>query len=94
MKTFRGGAGWDQSTWPADPGTADETTWVYDEASGLLTQKQYADGSSVTYTYTVEGKLETRNWSRGLTTTYSYSPQTEELLWGIGVTSRQSTIKP
>ncbi|HOJ74784.1 MAG TPA: hypothetical protein PLL65_12730, partial [Phycisphaerae bacterium] len=61
MKTFRGGSGWDQSTWPASPGTADVTTWVYEDATGLLLEKRYADygttGNKIAYTYTAEGKL-------------------------------------
>ena len=40
------------------------TTWVYDEATGLLTDKMYDDGSAITYTYTPDGKLETRTWAR------------------------------
>ncbi|MFC1461731.1 RHS repeat domain-containing protein, partial [Verrucomicrobiota bacterium] len=48
--------------------------------TGLLTQKQYADGSSVNYTYTTEGKLATRTWARGETTIYSYDSDTGVLL--------------
>ncbi|MDZ4185134.1 MAG: RHS repeat-associated core domain-containing protein, partial [Desulfuromonadales bacterium] len=50
----------------------DKTTWLYDTATGLLTNKLYADGKGPTYTYTADGKLETRNWARGVVTTYTY----------------------
>ena len=53
-------------------GTADTTTWTYQEATGLLTEKTYADSKSTSYTYTADGKLATRTWSRGVVTTYSY----------------------
>ena len=51
---------------------ADITTWLYDEASGLMTNKVYADGKGPTYTYTPDGLLATRTWARGIVTTYSY----------------------
>ena len=41
-------------------------------ATGLLTNKVYADGSRIGYTYTEGGLLATRVWSRGVTTAYSY----------------------
>ena len=46
----------------------DTTEWNYDAAPGLCTNKTYADGSSVSYTYTPDGKpLRTTypdgNWS-------------------------------
>jgi len=50
----------------------DKTTWMYDEATGLLTEKLYADNQGPTYTYTADGKLETRTWARGIVTTYGY----------------------
>ncbi|HOR97222.1 MAG TPA: hypothetical protein PLZ74_02490, partial [Kiritimatiellia bacterium] len=50
----------------------DVTRWLYDNATGLLTNKVYADGSRVRYTYTEGGLLATRVWSRGVTTAYSY----------------------
>jgi len=51
----------------------DRTTWSYDEATGLLTNKLYADTNGVSYTYTSDGKLASRTWARGITTTYSYT---------------------
>ena len=52
----------------------DRTTWSYDLATGLLTNKVYADGKGPAYTYTSDGKLATRTWARGVVTTYSYDP--------------------
>lgn len=78
MSTFRGGSAWDQSTWPAAPGTADTTTWAYDPATGTLTSKTDATNKTVAYTYNSRGQLATRTWARGITTTYSYSAATAE----------------
>ncbi|MDZ4199220.1 MAG: RHS repeat-associated core domain-containing protein, partial [Kiritimatiellia bacterium] len=55
------------STW-----SLDTTQWLYDEPTGALTNKLYSDGKGPSYTYTADGKLETRNWARGVTTTYTY----------------------
>ncbi|MCZ7591510.1 MAG: RHS repeat-associated core domain-containing protein [Kiritimatiellae bacterium] len=53
-------------------GMPDVTLWQYDIASGLLTNKQYADGMGTAYSYTPNGQLATRTWARGVTTSYSY----------------------
>jgi len=69
----------------------DTTTWLYDDATGLLQQKLYADGKGPSYTYTPDGRLLTRTWARTtdnqppttnnqLTTTYHYDDHTHELL--------------
>ncbi|MDD2599622.1 MAG: hypothetical protein PHO37_10395 [Kiritimatiellae bacterium] len=50
----------------------DVTQWIYDETTGLLTNKLYTDGNRTTYTYTDAGRLATRTWARGITTTYIY----------------------
>ncbi len=50
----------------------DRTQWLYDPSTGLVTNKLYADGNGPSYTYTPSGKLATRTWARGITTTYSY----------------------
>ena len=60
-----------------EPGTGnrergDVTTWHYDEASGVMTNKVYADGKGPTYSYTPDGKLSQRIWARGIATEYSY----------------------
>lgn len=63
-----------------DPATVDSldhpsldiTRWIYDPATGLLTQKLYDDGKGLRYTYTPDGKLATRTWARGVVTEYGY----------------------
>jgi len=67
MRTFRVAS----AGIPTDEG-GDLTRWLYDNATGLLTNKVYADTSRVRYAYTPSGRLATRIWARGLTTTYSY----------------------
>jgi len=86
MHTFRSGTGWEGISWPTGTtGDADITTWHYQESTGLLTSKEYADNKIFSYFYTLGGKLDTRSWSRTvggipLETTYSYDPQANELL--------------
>src|SRR5690606_1079514 len=46
----------------------DRTTWSYDQPTGLLTNKLYADGKGTAYSYTPDGKLATRTWARGVVT--------------------------
>ena len=53
-------------------GNGDITRWFYDEATGLVTNKVYADGKGPSYTYTPDGKLASRTWARGVVTTYAY----------------------
>ena len=50
----------------------DTTSWLYDEATGLLLAKTYADGNGPSYTYADTGELATRTWARGVVATYSY----------------------
>ncbi len=83
MTTYRSEYGFDGAKFPEGAG-GDTTTWGYDPA-GLLTSKQYADGTRVDYAYTPEGKILTRTWARKhdgqpLVTTYGYDPATGELL--------------
>ena len=54
------------------PDSGDVTTWLYDEASGAMTNKVYADGKGPTYSYTPDGKLSQRIWARGVVTDYTY----------------------
>ena len=54
------------------PDSGDVTTWLYDEASGAMTNKVYADGKGPTYSYTLDGKLSRRIWARGIITDYLY----------------------
>jgi RHS repeat-associated protein len=42
----------------------DRTQWLYDQATGLLTNKLYADGKGPSYSYTALGQLATRKWAR------------------------------
>jgi RHS repeat-associated protein len=42
----------------------DRTQWLYDQATGLLTNKLYADGKGPAYSYTALGQLSTRKWAR------------------------------
>lgn len=49
------------------------TTWNYDPARGWLNLKKYADNTGPSYTYFASGRLKTRTWARGLTTTYAYN---------------------
>ena len=50
----------------------DVTTWLYDVASGSMTNKVYADGKGPFYAYTPNGKLSQRTWARGIVTDYFY----------------------
>ncbi len=61
------------ATFRIEGGAADQTQWLYDEATGLLTNKVYADGKGPSYTYTPQGQLATRTWARGVQTTYRYA---------------------
>jgi RHS repeat-associated protein len=48
------------------------TTWVYSGTTGRLAEKLYDDNKGPSYSYTAGGRLETRTWERGITTTYGY----------------------
>ena len=45
--------------------TWDETQWTFDPASGLNTEKTYADGSHILYAYTDSGQRTRTTWARG-----------------------------
>jgi RHS repeat-associated protein len=95
MSTYQGGSGWDTADDWANitTGTPDITTWEYEAATGLLLEKRPADydsqagGPKWVYTYTTEGKLETRTWARlvgqnedkALITQYVYDGDTGEM---------------
>jgi RHS repeat-associated protein len=55
------------------PSGSEITTWIYGSTSGHLDRKEYADGKDTSYTYTDAGRLESRVWERGITTTYGYT---------------------
>lgn len=59
-------------TFRDEAGAPDVTTWLYDEATGLMTNKVYADNKGTTYDYWPDGKLKTRSWERGETTDYAF----------------------
>ena len=52
--------------------SGDATTWLYDEPSGTMTNKVYADGKGPIYFYRSDGKILRRIWARGIVTEYSY----------------------
>ena len=57
---------------PNAPHAGDTTRWLYDEPSGCMTNKLYADGNGPSYSYTPDGKLARRTWARGIATDYTY----------------------
>ncbi len=73
LKTFRSDAGWTAPTWPANPGTADLTTWTYHPESGQLHQKSDAANKSETLAYNAAGKLHTRLRATGKAITYLWT---------------------
>ncbi len=60
------------TTWYSHLNKPATTRWHYN-VRGQLQFKQDAYGQRVHYTYTPGGKLETRTWARGVTTTYRYN---------------------
>jgi RHS repeat-associated protein len=56
------------------------TEWKYSPDRGFLTEKNYqgetnnGPGNTADYTYTAAGRLLTRTWERGITTTYTHDP--------------------
>lgn len=80
LHTFRTGQNWSATAWPATTtGAADVTKWIYQESTGLVTQKQDHALKGPAYTYDELGRLKTRIWARGLTCTYGYDAITGEL---------------
>ena len=80
LSTYRydDGSTWNGVNWPTGP-SPDETEWRYHNATGLLEEKEYDSGpldSTVEYTYTADGKLQTRTWARDVVTTYIYADGT------------------
>ena len=70
------------------PNSGDVMTWFYDESSGLMTHKVYANGKGPTYSYTPDGRISQRIWARGIETTYSYDS------WGSLVRTDYSDNTP
>lgn len=85
--TFREGEGFEGEAFPQSPGGG-TTSWIYDEATGLLLARRDAQGRDVTYQYDTAGRMRTRTWARqeagaDLVTTYAYDGATGDLL-GVG----------
>jgi RHS repeat-associated protein len=81
LHTFRAGQNWSADVWPGSTtGATDVTRWIFQESTGLLTQKQDATLKGPAYTYDELGRMKTRVWARGITSTYGYDPNTGELL--------------
>ena len=93
------------TTWTnfASSGGAAVTTWNYDAYRGSLTNKAYADGKGPGYTYTPAGRLQTRTWARGVTTTdvydsagelsqVNYSDSTPGIAYGFDRLGRQTSV--
>ena len=59
-------------TWRDTNAAPDVTRWFYDEATGLLTNKVYADGNGTSFEYDAAGRLARRTWARGVATDYAY----------------------
>ncbi|WP_302014562.1 RHS repeat-associated core domain-containing protein [uncultured Akkermansia sp.] len=77
----------DISTDPRERTDGDVTTWNYDNATGLVTAKTYADGHGESYSYDNWNRLVEKQQSRTvdeegthLTTSYAYDPQTGNLV--------------
>jgi len=49
------------------------TTWIYNQATGLLVRKEYEGGKGTDYDHTPAGRLKTRTWARGNHTRYDYA---------------------
>ena len=72
LTTFREDAG-DITTDPTGRTDGDVTTWSYDEATGLLTRKTYADGTHEDTTYNALNLKSTLTDARGIVTTWGYN---------------------
>jgi len=60
-------------TWRDENGDSDITRWYHDLFTGAVTNKLYADGNGTFYTYLSDGRIASREWARGASTTYGYS---------------------
>ena len=81
-RTYPVGYGYDyagrmtkMTNWSGFPSSgARITTWNYNQYRGWLDSKTYDGGAAgPAYTYTLGGRLQTRAWARGVTTTYGYN---------------------
>ena len=72
LTTFREDAG-DITTDPAGRTDGDLTTWSYDEATGLVLRKTYADGTHEDTAYNALNLRSTLTDARGVVTTWGYN---------------------
>ena len=72
LTTFREDAG-DITTDPTGRTDGDLTTWSYDDATGLLIRKTYADGTHEDTTYNALNLKSTLTDARGIVTTWGYN---------------------
>ena len=72
LTTFREDAG-DITTDPAGRTDGDLTTWSYDEATGLVLRKTYADGTHEDTAYNALNFKSTLTDARGVVTTWGYN---------------------
>jgi RHS repeat-associated protein len=79
------------------------TTWLYHPQRGWLVEKRYPDTKGPSYTHTAAGRMKTRTWERGTTTTYgytdagdletvSYSDATPDVTYGYDRAGRRSSV--
>lgn len=87
MRSFRQQLGWQSPAWPnASDAIADESRWVYEEATGLMVAKVDAANRGPSYVYAPGGRVARRTWPRTrpdglpLATRYTYDQQTAELV--------------
>ena len=73
LATYRTAITADSAFFPTTLGAPDVTTWVRQEATGLLTQKKYADNKGPVYLYDIAGRLTRRTTARGTVTDYAYT---------------------
>jgi RHS repeat-associated protein len=60
-------------TWRSETDSSDVTRWYYDMFTGVMTNKCYADGNGTVYTYFDDGNAASREWARGVSTSYGYA---------------------
>lgn len=74
LHTWKAAPTFDPAAIPASPPAGSEvTTWAHGPTTGRLDRKQYADTKGTDYLYTAAGRLQTRTWARGVSTTYGYT---------------------
>ena len=92
LMTFRtsgGSVNWASPTWP-NPPAGDITRWVYDQPSGLLAQKLYADNKGISYGYNSGNFLNTKTNGRGQI--ISYNVDTTELLRNVAYSDNTPAV--